>query len=89
MDKVLRGWVFVIIASILLAGSLATAGGKAKGKGDRPPGWTEGEKEGWKGADFPPALEEKAGQFPPGLGKSTPAGGKSGTKTKGKDVKKR
>lgn len=66
MGRVIRGWVLVAIASVLLTGSFAIAGDKAKGRGDKPPSWGEGEKKGWKG-DVHPGIEKKGEWLPPGL----------------------
>ncbi len=68
MGKLMRSWVFVAIATVLLAGSLAFAQGKAKGRGGTPPGWEKGEKKGWRGS-VPPGIAKKGGWIPPGLSK--------------------
>lgn len=72
MCRAMRCWVFLAIASVLLAGSLALASGKAKGRGQKSPGWEKGEKKGWKG-NVPPGIEKKGGWVPPGLSKKQQA----------------
>ncbi len=46
MYKVIRFWVFIVIAGLFFVGSLDFAEGKSKGNGDRPQGWDKGEKKG-------------------------------------------
>ncbi len=75
MYKAMRCWVFVAIASLLLAGSLALAQGKGKGRGGKPPGWEKGEKKGWQG-DLPPGIEKKDVWLPQGLTGKEEAKGK-------------
>lgn len=77
MRRVVRWCSFVTIASILIAGSLALAEGKAKGRGDKPHGWEKGEKKGWEG-DVPPGIEKKGGWLPPGLSKEEQSEWKNG-----------
>ncbi len=57
MYKVMRCWIFIVIACLFFVGSLGFAEGKPKGPGDRPPGWDEGEKKGWH-SDEPPGLDK-------------------------------
>ncbi len=64
------------VAFMLLAHPLALAEGKAKGRGDMPPGWGKGKK-GWEG-DAPPGIEKKGGCMPPGLSKEEQAKWKDG-----------
>ncbi len=77
MYKAMRCWVFVAIASLFLAGSLALAQGKGKGRGGNPPGWEKGEKKGWQ-SDVPPGIEKKGGSMPPGLSEKEGREGKQG-----------
>lgn len=73
MCKAMRFGAFVlIIASVLLASSLALAQGKEKGHSEGPPGWKKGEKKGWT-SDVPPGIEKKGGWMPPGLSKEEQA----------------
>ncbi len=58
MYKVMRCWIFIVIACFFFVGSLDFAEGKYKDQGDRPPGWDKGEKRGWN-SDIPPGLEKK------------------------------
>jgi len=75
MYKAIRCWVFVVIASILLTGSLTMAEDKTKGGGDKLPGWEKREKKGWEG-DVPPGIEKKGDWLPPGLSKGEQSGKK-------------
>lgn len=73
MYKVIRFWVFIVIAGLFFVGTLAFAEGKSKGNGNRPQGWDKGEKKGWH-SDVPPGVDRK---------------GNSGEgKPKGKKIKK-
>ncbi len=77
MCKRKQTWLWVAaltIVSVLLASTAAMAQSKGKGRGEKPPGWLKGEKEGWKGADMPPGLSKKGGELSPGLAKSAPPG---------------
>ncbi len=57
--KILK-FAVVMISSIFLISSLASAGGKGKNKNkSTPPGWEQGEKTGWKGEKKPPGLSEE------------------------------
>ena len=58
MYKVMRCWIFIVIACLFFVGSLDFAEGKSKGPGDRPPGWDKGEKKGWH-SDEPPGLDKE------------------------------
>ena len=66
----------VTIVTFLLVGSVAFAQGKGKGTSDSPPGWSKGEKKGWK-ADVPPGLQKK-GDKPPGWDKGKKKGWEAG-----------
>jgi hypothetical protein len=57
MYKVIRCWIFIVIACLFFVGSLGFAEGEPKGPSDRPPGWDKGEKEGWH-SDKPPGLDK-------------------------------
>ncbi len=57
MYKVMRCWIFIVIACLFFVGSLDFAEGKSKGPGDRPSGWDKGEKKGWH-IDEPPGLNK-------------------------------
>ncbi len=57
MYKVIRYWVFIVIACLFFVGSLDFAEGKPKGQGDSPSSWDKGEKEGWDG-DEPSGLDK-------------------------------
>ncbi len=39
----------------------AGGGGKKGWEGDKPPGWSHGEKKGWGDAGMPPGLAKKSG----------------------------
>ncbi len=58
MYKVMRCWIFIVIACLFFVGSLDFTEGKSKGPGYEPPGWDKGEKKGWHD-DEPPGLEKK------------------------------
>jgi hypothetical protein len=81
------------ILSIFMAGSLAPAADRDKGKNQNtPPGWEQGEKTGWEG-DTPPGLtdeklDKKKKARMKGAGKKAKAK-KQGAKTKhGPELKK-
>ncbi len=44
MYKVMRCWVFIVIACLFFVCSLGFAEGTAKGQGESQPGWDKGEK---------------------------------------------
>jgi len=44
---------------------------RAEWQNGLPPGWTQGEKVGWRGAGAPPGLVKKPGGLPPGLAKKS------------------
>jgi hypothetical protein len=71
MYKVIRFWVFIVIAGLFFVGSLAFAEGKSKGNGDSPQGWDKGEKKGWH-SDVPPGSDKKGNS-----GKDKPKGKKT------------
>lgn len=77
MYRAMRWYSFVAIVSIVLSCSLVLAEGKAKERGNKPPGWEKGEKKGWK-SDVPPGIEKKGGWMPPGLSKEEQAEWKDG-----------
>ncbi len=77
MYRAMRWYSFVAIVSIVLSCSLVLAEGKAKERGNKPPGWEKGEKKGWK-SDVPPGIEKKGGWMPPGLSKEEQTDWKDG-----------
>ena len=60
MNNQITKLLIIILSSVFLFSSLASAGGQFKGKNKtQPPGWEQGEKKGWKGEDTPPGLTEE------------------------------
>ncbi len=57
MYKVMRCWIFIVIACLFFVGSFGFAEGKPKGQGDSPSGWGKGEKKGWH-SDEPPGSDK-------------------------------
>ena len=80
MDRARRLMVWTVVlttTSMLLITGKVVGQGKDKGRGEKPPGWSKGEKKGWT-SDVPPGIEKKGGWFPPGLSKEEQAEWKDG-----------
>jgi len=69
----MRKLLAILVATAFTVSS-ATAQPSTKSKNDEPPGFSKGERKGWKGDDVPPGWTNKKGEKKGWEGKDVPPG---------------